>query len=154
MIGWLIMATTPAPPEPTTRKVGLPEFAAECLVVGRTGKTQRLSVRVSGQAPPSVKIDDLPPRTLRFSTKSPELLPLDNVELPSASSSVLGWGNRWQTSDYSFADIGSQRVSIRMLSGDNLDIGVGIEIQENGPLTVPLYAGMCTAKSAKENTAK
>ena len=155
MISALLLAATPAPPLPITRQTGLPEYTAQCLVVGRDGRTVKLGVVVRGQASLGVEIPSLSPRTIRLSSKAQEFRSLNNLIVRTASSiSNVGWTKRWETSDYGQASIGKQSVSIKLVSEDDLTKGIGIEIQERGQMTIPFYAGMCTAKTIEKKPAQ
>ena len=145
MIALLTMLTVPPPPEPVTRKTGLPEYVADCLLVGTQGQAVELRARVQGQ---------VPSRKVLFSTNASELGSLDGLEVPAVGGSVVGWKKLWETWDSVEAVVSSQPVTIKLIVEDDLGRGAGIHIQERGQVGVPLYSGMCRAKSNEVSSSK
>ena len=132
--------TPPVPVPPPARTTPLPEYTADCRIVGRDGRAVVLRASVRGEGPA---------RRIGIVTEAPSLRGIEGTHRPVTTIGQVGPNQNWSTSDVAPISLRGEDASLWLNVNSELADGVGIKIDAKRG-QVPLYAGLCRAFSLVE----
>ncbi len=131
------LLTPPVPPPAPIRTTPLPEYTAECRLIGQDTEDQRLAVSVSGSGDT---------RRMVLSATSEPLSMLETAAQKPTTMSLQGPTQLWQTTDVMKARLGTKPVVVWLEVEPDIARGAEIRIEDDGRMGLALFAGMCRVK--------